>query len=115
MHLFGESRTRVAELHLLREKTSRFLSLLQSGFIITETQIKASTNSSQTYQSKNYAVIIRAAAGHAADDVFRAIYDAGAVALNETPDSWIEERNARYQRRRERILAKQALTAAMRG
>ncbi len=35
---------------------------------------------------------------------FRPVYDAGAVALNQTPDSWIAERNARYQRRRQRIL-----------
>ncbi len=35
---------------------------------------------------------------------FKPIYDAATVALNETPDSWIAERNAHYQRRRERIL-----------
>jgi LL-diaminopimelate aminotransferase len=35
---------------------------------------------------------------------FRPIYDAGAVALSTTPDSWIDERNRRYQRRRDRIL-----------
>jgi len=35
---------------------------------------------------------------------FRPIYDAGIVALNTTPQSWIDERNAVYQRRRDRIL-----------
>ncbi len=34
----------------------------------------------------------------------RPIYDAGIVALNETPQSWIDERNRVYQRRRDRIL-----------
>lgn len=36
---------------------------------------------------------------------FRAIYDAGSEALNNTPLSWIDERNARYQKRRDQILA----------
>jgi LL-diaminopimelate aminotransferase len=36
---------------------------------------------------------------------WRAIYDAGAVALNETPQAWIDERNAHYQKRRDQILA----------
>ena len=35
---------------------------------------------------------------------FRPIYDAGIVALETTPQSWIDERNAVYQRRRDRIL-----------
>jgi LL-diaminopimelate aminotransferase len=35
---------------------------------------------------------------------FRPIYDAGIVALETTPRSWIDERNAVYQRRRDRIL-----------
>ncbi len=35
---------------------------------------------------------------------WRAIYDAGTCALNETPDSWIKQRNARYQERRDRIV-----------
>jgi LL-diaminopimelate aminotransferase len=35
---------------------------------------------------------------------FRPIYDAGIVALDSTPQSWIDERNAVYQRRRDRIL-----------
>jgi LL-diaminopimelate aminotransferase len=35
---------------------------------------------------------------------WRAIYDAGTNALNDTPDSWLEERNARYQERRDRIV-----------
>ncbi len=36
---------------------------------------------------------------------FKAVYDAGTAALNDTPDSWLAERNARYQRRRDQILA----------
>lgn len=36
---------------------------------------------------------------------FRAIYDAGTAAINHTPDSWITERNRRYQARRDRMLA----------
>ena len=36
---------------------------------------------------------------------FRPIYDAGAAALNDTPQAWIDARNARYQTRRDRILA----------
>lgn len=36
---------------------------------------------------------------------FKSIYDAGAAALNDTPDSWIDERNAIYQRRRDKIMA----------
>src|SRR5712692_5388407 len=36
---------------------------------------------------------------------WRSIYDASAVALNETPQSWIDERNERYRLRRDRILA----------
>ncbi len=35
---------------------------------------------------------------------FHAIYDAGIAALDHTPQSWIDERNAIYQRRRDRIL-----------
>jgi len=35
---------------------------------------------------------------------FRPIYDAGIVALDTTPQKWIDERNAVYQRRRDRIL-----------
>ncbi|MEP6987713.1 MAG: aminotransferase class I/II-fold pyridoxal phosphate-dependent enzyme, partial [Chloroflexota bacterium] len=35
---------------------------------------------------------------------FRPIYDAGIVALDSTPRSWTDERNAVYQRRRDRIL-----------
>lgn len=35
---------------------------------------------------------------------FRPIYEAGIVALETTPQSWIDERNAVYQRRRDRIL-----------
>lgn len=35
---------------------------------------------------------------------FRPIYDAGIVALDSTPRSWIDERNAIYQHRRDRIL-----------
>jgi LL-diaminopimelate aminotransferase len=35
---------------------------------------------------------------------FHAIYDAGIVALGQTPQSWIDERNAVYQRRRDMIL-----------
>ncbi len=35
---------------------------------------------------------------------FQAIYDAGIVALDEVPQAWIAERNAIYQRRRDRIL-----------
>src|SRR5204863_7347005 len=33
------------------------------------------------------------------------IYNAGIAAINTTPHSWIDERNARYAARRERILA----------
>ncbi len=36
---------------------------------------------------------------------FRAIYDAGSTALLTTPQSWIDERNARYARRRDRLIA----------
>lgn len=36
---------------------------------------------------------------------FRAIYDAGVVALETTPQSWIDERNGRYAARRDKILA----------
>lgn len=36
---------------------------------------------------------------------FKAVYDAACVALNETPQSWIDERNAIYQARRDRIIA----------
>lgn len=36
---------------------------------------------------------------------FRAVYDAGVVALDTTPQSWIDQRNAIYQQRRDRILA----------
>ena len=36
---------------------------------------------------------------------FKAIYDAGSEALNSISPSWIEERNAVYQRRRDRIMA----------
>ena len=36
---------------------------------------------------------------------WKPIYDAGIVALDTTPQSWIDERNARYAARRERILA----------
>jgi LL-diaminopimelate aminotransferase len=36
---------------------------------------------------------------------FRAIYDAGTVALNTVPESWIAERNERYAARRETLLA----------
>lgn len=35
---------------------------------------------------------------------FRSIYDAGIVALNETPQEWIEQRNCVYQGRRDRIM-----------
>ena len=35
---------------------------------------------------------------------FKAIYDAGIAAMQDTPDSWITERNAIYQSRRDRIL-----------
>ncbi len=35
---------------------------------------------------------------------FRPIYDAGVVALETTPQSWIDERNDVYQHRRDRIL-----------
>jgi LL-diaminopimelate aminotransferase len=35
---------------------------------------------------------------------FHAIYDAGVAALDDTPQSWIDERNAVYQRRRDRIM-----------
>ncbi len=46
---------------------------------------------------------------------FLAIYEAGAAALNETPQSWIDARNAVYQRRRDLILSRMnriGLTAA---
>lgn len=36
---------------------------------------------------------------------FRPIYDAATVALDQTPQSWIDARNQRYQERRDRILA----------
>lgn len=36
---------------------------------------------------------------------FRPIYEAGALALNETPQSWIDARNAVYQARRDALLA----------
>jgi LL-diaminopimelate aminotransferase len=36
---------------------------------------------------------------------WRAIYDAGTAALNEVPQSWIDERNAHYKQRKDRILA----------
>ncbi|MBZ0282765.1 MAG: aminotransferase class I/II-fold pyridoxal phosphate-dependent enzyme [Anaerolineae bacterium] len=36
---------------------------------------------------------------------FKAIYDAGVTALDNTPSSWIEERNHVYQRRRDQIMA----------
>lgn len=35
---------------------------------------------------------------------FHPIYEAGIVALDETPRSWIEDRNSVYQRRRDRIM-----------
>lgn len=35
---------------------------------------------------------------------FRPIYDAGTIALDETPQSWIDERNRVYQTRRDRIM-----------
>lgn len=35
---------------------------------------------------------------------FHAIYDAGIAALDQTPRTWLEQRNAVYQRRRDRIL-----------
>lgn len=35
---------------------------------------------------------------------FRAIYEAGATALCDTPQSWLDERNAHYQRRRDKIV-----------
>jgi LL-diaminopimelate aminotransferase len=35
---------------------------------------------------------------------FRPIYDAGAAALNDTPQSWIDARNAIYQKRRDQLL-----------
>lgn len=35
---------------------------------------------------------------------FRSIYDAGIVALDTTPQSWIDERNSVYQYRRDRVL-----------
>jgi LL-diaminopimelate aminotransferase len=46
---------------------------------------------------------------------FLPIYEAGAAALNDTPQSWIDARNAVYQRRRDLILARMdkiGLTAA---
>lgn len=36
---------------------------------------------------------------------FRAIYDAGIAAIDETPQEWIDERNQVYQRRRDQILS----------
>lgn len=36
---------------------------------------------------------------------FAAIYDAGIAALDNTPQAWIDARNAVYQRRRDRIMA----------
>jgi LL-diaminopimelate aminotransferase len=36
---------------------------------------------------------------------FKPVYDAGTVALNDTPDSWLDERNAIYQARRDKIAA----------
>ncbi len=36
---------------------------------------------------------------------FKAIYDAGIAALEDTPQSWIDERNAIYQQRRDKLLA----------
>jgi LL-diaminopimelate aminotransferase len=36
---------------------------------------------------------------------FAAVYDAGIAALEAVPQSWIDQRNAVYQRRRDRILA----------
>lgn len=36
---------------------------------------------------------------------FRAIYDAGSAALDETPQGWIDARNAIYAARRDRIIA----------
>ena len=36
---------------------------------------------------------------------WKSIYDGAATALNTTPQSWIDERNAHYQARRDRILA----------
>lgn len=36
---------------------------------------------------------------------FRAIYDAGVVALETTPQSWIDERNGRYAARRDKLMA----------
>ncbi|MEP7286883.1 MAG: aminotransferase class I/II-fold pyridoxal phosphate-dependent enzyme [Chloroflexota bacterium] len=36
---------------------------------------------------------------------FKPIYDAGTIALNTTPQSWVDERNAHYEARRDRILA----------
>jgi LL-diaminopimelate aminotransferase len=35
---------------------------------------------------------------------FRPIFDAGVVAFETTPNTWLEQRNQRYQRRRDRIL-----------
>lgn len=35
---------------------------------------------------------------------FRPVYDAGVVALDETPQEWIDGRNARYANRRDKIL-----------
>lgn len=35
---------------------------------------------------------------------FKGIYDAGTTALNDTPDSWIAERNDYYRRRRDRLM-----------
>src|SRR5260221_2676619 len=36
---------------------------------------------------------------------WKAIFDAGSTALNTTPQSWLDARNARYNARREKILA----------
>lgn len=36
---------------------------------------------------------------------FRPVYDAGVLALNETPEAWIDGRNAIYQHRRDKIMA----------
>lgn len=36
---------------------------------------------------------------------FKPIYEAGAIALSETPQSWIDERNQIYQKRRDLILS----------
>jgi len=36
---------------------------------------------------------------------FQPVYDAGITAIDDTPQSWIDDRNAIYQRRRDLILA----------